>query len=437
MADPIYRQFAAARIVFYLCLLALPPVAAAPSFAQPDTTYTVEGVEADAKAKNAVMAREKALAEAQVKAYRILAEKLLPPEEMASFKDIDADTASMLVQDFEVTNEQLSTTRYKGTFTIRFRPSAVRGQLGSRGSAATAAQAAGAQQPQGKPVLVLPFFEYGGRTTLWSEGNPWMAAWKRGPGLSAQGAPQQAVVPLGDALDISKLNDEAGLRADPVRVQELAARYGADDVAFALASADPVSAANGRLTVNLYKNAFEGPVFVRKLSVDRFPGETEEQLYSRAAAQVKAALLQNWKSSAAAYDPMTSYSAQQPQVPARTAVPRTLYGQQAVPAAPSRQAAAPVPYTRPALGTAQSYNAVARYASAQDWVRMKNTLDRVYGMQAVMVRTLKPREAALEIRYAGTLPALQLALQNAGISMRANPVAGTIELYPAASAVYR
>ncbi|PZO84831.1 MAG: hypothetical protein DI626_07970 [Micavibrio aeruginosavorus] len=426
MADHIYKQFAIARTVFYLCLLALPLGVIAPSYAQTDTTYTVEGVEADAKAKNAVMAREKALAEAQVKAYRMLAEKLLPPEEMSMFKDIDADTASMLVQDFEVTNEQLSTTRYKGTFTIRFRPSAVRAQLGVRGG--LPAQAGGAQQAQVKPVLVLPFLEYNGRTMLWSENNPWMAAWKRAP--SDRSMQQQAVVPLGDALDISRLNDEVGLRADPMRVQELATRYGADDVAFAMATSEPVATKGGRLTVNIYKNAFEGPVFVRKFSIDQIPGELEEQLYGRAAMQVKAILRQNWKTGTAAYDPMTSYSGQKPQAPAgRTAAPRTTYGQQ--PSAP------PVPYTRPALGAAQSYNAIARYASAQDWVRMKNTLDRVYGMQAVMVRTLKPREASLEIRYAGTLPALQLALQNAGISMRANPSAGTIELYPAASPVYR
>ncbi len=430
MADHIYKQFAIARTVFYLCLLALPFGATAPSYAQTDTTYTVEGVEADARAKNAVMAREKALADAQVKAYRMLAGKLLPPEQMATFKDIDADTASMLVQDFEVTNEQLSTTRYKGTFTIRFRPNAVRGQLGSRGGAVAGSQIPGTQQGQVKPVLVLPFLEYNGRTMLWSENNPWMAAWKRTP--SDRSMQQQAVVPLGDAQDISKLNDEVGLRADPMRIQELATRYGADDVAFAIATSEPVSTTGGRLTINIYKNAFEGPVFVRKFSIDQIPGELEEQLYNRAAMQVKAILRQNWKTNTAAYDPITSYSGQTPQNSAsRTAAPQTMYGRN------QQQAAPPVPYTRPALGTAQSYNAIARYASAQDWVRMKNTLDRVYGMQAVMVRTLKPREAALEIRYAGTLPALQLALQNAGISMRANPTAGTIELYPAAGSVYR
>ena len=59
---------------------------------------------------------------------------------------------------------------------------------------------------------------------------------------------------------------------------------------------------------------------------------------------------------------------------------------------------------------------------------MKNTLDRTYGVQAVSIKSIKPREASLDIMYAGDLNALQLALQNAGIIMRGSP-SGALEIY--------
>jgi hypothetical protein len=261
-----------------------------------------------------------------------------------------------------------------------------------------------------KPVLVLPFFEQGANTALWSETNPWMRAWRALP--AAGGMMQPTVLPLGDAQDMAQVSDEEGLRYDPMRVQELASRYNADDVAILLASAVPTQTAQGRLVVNIYNNGFEGPVFVQKISVDQMPGESDEAVYARAAQKVQDVLRSNWKANAA-YNPSV-----QQQPPAQT----TVYGQ------PPATRTAPVPYTRPALGPSQTYAAHAKFASVQDWVRMKSTLDRVYGVQAVMIKTLKPREAQLDIRYAGPVNSLQLALQNAGIMMRAGP-GGALELY--------
>jgi hypothetical protein len=112
------------------------------------------------------------------------------------------------------------------------------------------------------------------------------------------------------------------------------------------------------------------------------------------------------------------------QQPAQTVTTQTTVIGQPPPAGRN----APIPYTRPALGPSQTYAAHAKFASVQDWVRMKSTLDRVYGVQAVMIKTLKPREAQLDIRYAGPVNNLQLALQNAGIMMRARQD-GAVELY--------
>jgi hypothetical protein len=405
MAAPIYKQFAATRTAFYLLAALLFLLFPAMSMAAANPAYTVEGVEVDVTAENAVKAREKALDEAQVKAYQMLAERFLGPDELKTFKMPDPITISSVVQDYEVTNEQLSMTRYKGVFTVRFRPNAMKTQMASQGKTYS--------DVQKKPVLVLPFYQVGGSTTLWSETNPFMRAWRAMPGDKTMLNP--TVLPLGDANDMAEVNDSDALQYDPMEAQKLANRYGADDIAVLVASSEPTSTVEGRLTVNIYNNGFEGPVFVQKVSIDQLPNEPEDALFARAALKIKGLLRTNWKANAA-------YVAGPAPATTTTTVTTTTYGQ------PNPQAAAQIPYTRQALGASKSYGAHARFASVQDWVRLKNTLDRVYGVQAVIIKSLKPREAVMDIRYAGEASALQLALQNAGIIMRASP-GGGLELY--------
>ena len=416
MAAPIYKQSALARTVFYLLALAVSAtVAAGPTRAEVNPAYTVEGVEVDVTDKNAVAAREKALEEAQVKAYKMLAERMTGTA-ADSLKIPDPVTISSLVQDFEVTREQLSSKRYKGTYTVRFRPTATKNQLASQGGVVSDHIA--------KPVLVLPFYQVGDETLLWADGNPFMRAWRS---VAAEpNMPGTAIVPIGDAEDIAQLDDAEGLGADPMRVQQLATRYRADDVAILVASTEPTQTSQGRLVVNIYNNGFEGPSLVQKVVLDQTPGETEEATYARMVQKLRAIFRQNWKAN-------TSYAAApaQPQVTTTTQTRAVTYG-----SAPG--AAAPIPYTRQALGPSQTYGAYARFASVQDWVRMKNALDRTYGVQAVLIKALKPREALLDIRYAGNITALQLALQNSGISLRAG-ANGALELTSGATptGIYR
>ena len=407
MAATVYKQFAFLRTAFYLLITAVSLVFPVIAEAETNPAYTVEGVEVDAVAENAVKAREKALDEAQVKAYQILAERFLTPDELKTFKVPDPVTISSVVQDFEVTKEQLSTKRYKGTYTIRFRPNAMKMQMASQGKVYS--------DQIRKPALVLPFYQVGGSTMLWGETNPWMMAWRNMP--TDRSMMQPTVVPLGDAADISYVSNTESLNYDPMQVQALASKYNAEDVAILLASTEPTQTANGRLVVNIYSNGFEGPKFTQKVVIDQLPNEDANALFSRAAMQVKAILRQNWKANAAYTAP--------PPATTTTTTTVTTYGQPPVAQTPPPA----IGYTRPALGQSQNYVVQARFASVQDWVRMKNTLDRVYGVQAVMIKALKPREALLDLRFAGALPQLQLALQNAGITMRAAGVNMPLEIY--------
>lgn len=398
MANPIYKQFPNARTVFcaaMACVLAFFPQVLR---AQTNPAYTIEGVEVDVTAKNAVLAREKAMEEAQSKAYHMLAERLLSPEELATLKVPDPITLSALVQDFEVTKEQASRVRYKGVYTIRFRPNAMRVRMAAEGK--------NVSDTMKKPVLVLPVLEKTTGNDLWGQDNPWMMAWRNLP--SDKNMTQPTVLPLGDSQDISQITGDVGLTMDSMEVQEMASRYGADDVAILMARAVPTQSVQGALTINLYKNGFDGPAFVKKIVVTQLPDETVDALYTRAALQIKAMLRKEWKADAAYTVPIQN-----------NAVTTTT------------KTTTMVPMTRPALGPSSTYMAVAKFSSVQDWVRLKNTLDKIYGMQAVMVKGLKPREAAVDLRFAGDGRALALALQNAGVAMRGGTDGTPFEIYMA------
>ncbi len=400
---PIYKQFMLARTALYMALAAVFLCFSQVSMAQTNPAYTVEGVEVDAIAENAVKAREKALDEAQAKAYQMLAERFLSEEQLKKFKVPDPITLSSLVQDFEVTKEQLSARRYKGVFTIRFRPNAMRTKLAAQGDVYS--------DEIRKPLLILPFYQVRDKTELWGEGNPFMSAWRAAP--ADKNILQPMILPLGDAQDIGDITGDEGLEYDAMRVQEMAERYGADDVAILVATFLPSPVMEGLVMVRLYQNGFEGPQFVQEITIKQTQGEAEGALYNRVVEKIRGLLRKDWKANAAYIAPVQ----QQPAPPV------------------AQQPAPPVP----ALGPLTNYNVFASFASVQEWVRLKNTLDHLYGMEAVMIKSMKPQGAVIDLRFAGDISALQRALQMAGLNLRnAGPNQPmVIETNPSSQPVYR
>ncbi len=90
----------------------------APAVANP---LVVADVVVDKEAENSVIAREKAINDSRIEAFRKLAERNMSPAEFKALKMPKDSDIQMLVQDFEIQDEQMSSTRYVGTFTIRFR----------------------------------------------------------------------------------------------------------------------------------------------------------------------------------------------------------------------------------------------------------------------------------------------------------------------------
>lgn len=370
-----YKTFRAASIVF--CAVAACFFTASPPAGAADDLYEVEGVVVDVTADSALAARDQAFEKAQVDAFTILAGRMLPESALDSFKAPDAATVSTMVQDYEVTAEKLSSVRYIGTYTISFRPAAVERYLNIQGQPYTNVVSA--------PLVVLPFYQVSGKNFLWSPYNIWMRAWNRAP---ASGAPVPVIVPIGDLEDVSDIGDDDVFGYDPDKLAALLKRYDAGDAVLAVAMPDGNllkadegdSAANGSVTISLYRTDLGSPEHVREMVVQGQPGDTVDRLLDRAVTQTQAALKQNWKD--------------------KTVVQT------------SSQVASAV--TAPGGDTIV---ARVKISNLEEWASVQRALGRVGAITAMQLKSLSPREALVELSFRGDEEMLRAVLAQSGIAL--------------------
>lgn len=349
-----HKRFGLVSTVFCLALCAF-YIQLSPASAQ-DSVYEVSDVEVDVTADNAVAAREQAFEEAQVKAYKQLMERILTAQELEGYEMPDLDTISGLVQDFEVTNEQLSAVRYKGTYTFRFRPNAMQSNLAQ---AEVPYAAAGK-----KPVLILPYQLTGNASTLWGENNPFMAAWARSG--AEKGALVSTIIPLGDMLDTSQASDSQPLNYDKEMLDRMASRYNAEETIILLGEWKEGIG----LAVSVYNTKTTLPGFMANIQVPHREGMSVPQVYDQAVSEVLALLKQDYKVQ-----------------------------------------------TEVNPNEVSSVKARASFNTVQQWVNLKRSVEATPGVQSVMVKGLKPKEAVVDIEFIGTLSQLGSALRRGGISM--------------------
>ena len=361
----IYKVFGGTSIALLAVLWLF---AAVPARAD-DSLYTVEGITVDITAESAIAAREQAFAKAEQDAFTALAARMLTEAEMATFTPPDSETISPMVQDFEITNERLSPVRYIGTYTFRFRDDDVRSFFSIKGQAFT--------DVVSRPVLVLPFYQWGSRMVLWEGENPWLNAWNR---AQQQAGLVRVTVPIGDAQDVIDIADNQALTYDPAALDSMLLRYDAGDAVIAIAT--PVwpdteqnvapNAMPKEVAVMLYRTGMTGPEFITTLKVTPVDGDDRDSLYDRTTQQVQAALQKDWKE--------------------KTAV-----------------APAPTEYA------ATTLQARVKISAMKDWVEMQKALSRVQGVQNIRVLKLSPQEARIELAFQGTESRLRLALEQANI----------------------
>lgn len=365
----IYKVFGRTSIALLMMLLLLN---LSPAWAQ-DPLFTIEGIKVDVTAESANVAREKAFAQAEQDAFTALAQRLMPESAFADFVPPDNETISNMVQDFEVTEERLSPVRYMGTYTFRFRNEDVQRFFAVKGTAFS--------DVRSRPVLILPFYQWGSRMILWEGENPWLQAWSRVP---PQTGLVPVTIPIGDAQDVIDIADNQALTYDPMALDSMLLRYDAGDVLITIAT--PVwpdhaqniaqEALPQALSIALYRKGHMGPEFVTQIKITPQPEETRSDFYLRAAKDVQKTLQQDWK---------------------------------------QRTVAAPQESTN-------SLQARVQIRSMADWVDMQNALNRVQGVENIRVIRLSPQEARIELTYRGTEQRLRLALEQSYIILSRPPV---------------
>lgn len=348
----VYKAFPPARIaltVLALCFYTLIPATAMAQSANP--LFTVENVTVDVTDENALKAREKAFSEAQVKAFQELSSRML--SEAQSVEVPSVMVISTMIQDYEVSDEKLSSKRYIGTYKFRFKDRAVKQYFSGQGAQYT--------DVASRPMLVLPFFETGQGTALWSGENPWLKAWSSASNLSSGLVP--LLVPLGDLSDVSDIGDDEALTYSRRNLQNLVERYGASEAVIAIAKPEGTG-----LNIQIYRTDRAQPEYVQQVMERALPNQPQDQIYTRAVQSVKQALSKDWKK--------------------KTVVDAAQRG---------------------------SIQVHLTFSSLQEWSNLQRALKRVYGITNTELKALSPREAYVEIVYEGTFDRLKLALQQADL----------------------
>ena len=236
------------RIAMLAVLVAFGGLAAAgpgPALAQGWTAFQARGIKVDVTAGNAAEARAEAIRQGEQAAFRQMLENLTAPEDHGRLPQIDPATISQLVLGFEVEDEKASGVRYIATLAYRFDAEGVRAIL--RNNAIPFAET------QRRPLVVLPVLRSGGQALLWEDPNPWRAAWAD---YAARGGLVPIVAPIGDLVDISKVQAPQAISGDSAALVEFAQRYQADDALVAIADRSP----DGALSVSATRYGPEGGV---------------------------------------------------------------------------------------------------------------------------------------------------------------------------------
>lgn len=207
-------------MIIILLSLLLPPQL---TMAQDDNDralFEVNDVVADVTAANAAAARDQAIMQAQRDALGQLLTRLGADTALAA-KQND-DQLARLVQGFEVQQERTSAVRYIGTFTVQFKPQAVRALLSGAGGTVTLAR--------GKPEVILPVVISNNRAILWEDTTPWRKAWED---AAQRGGLIPLIVPPGDIDVIALINGQEALAGKPDALAAIMSKYQVENLAVA------------------------------------------------------------------------------------------------------------------------------------------------------------------------------------------------------------
>jgi hypothetical protein len=200
------------------------------------SVFAVQGVAVDVTDVDASTAKNKALVEVQVKAFRTLAERIGSPEIVEAVAALDEKEILPYLRSLSIEQESISPGRYQGKLTVRFLPDKIKAYYGEFGIRVAS--------QQGPAFLVLPLWKTASGVQLWDD-NPWRAAWIN---LRAEQSLVPIIVPLGDLDDSEIISAQDVLAEDELKLEAIRRRY--DVQAVLVAIAEPAEGGGVHATMN-------------------------------------------------------------------------------------------------------------------------------------------------------------------------------------------
>ena len=240
--------------------------------------FSVTGVQVDVTDKDAASARTRAIIEAQVKAFYILAERLGSPEAAQRLQGMDARDIGRLLRSLSIEEERSGPGRYIGKLTVRFLPDKIREVLGRYGIDVV--------EDQAPAVIVLPVWKGPNGLVIW-EDNLWRKAWLD---LKAEQSLVPIIVPLGDLEDTSAITADEAAAGNAVKLESLMLRYEAKGVLVAMAEPDPAGGIHA---------VMQGDSPLGRINFDKIytaDDGTPESAAATAAKRFDEVMLEKWRS---------------------------------------------------------------------------------------------------------------------------------------------
>ena len=231
-----------------VAVVAMPGVAgAAPA---QDKVFVVGNYPVEARAADAVAAKEKAIADGQQAAFRSLLKRLVPVTAYRRLDTLRDTRAADLVEGFAVRSERNSSTEYIASYDFSFQPDGVRRLLEQAGIPFLDRQA--------EPLTLVPMYRApgtgAGAQEPFSEArgsDAWLYAWK-----ALDLANTITPINLKPAKSESRADVKAVAEGDFAATRAFASDYQAGTIVVALLEPDP---ANRRVRVTLAGQDAAGP----------------------------------------------------------------------------------------------------------------------------------------------------------------------------------
>lgn len=313
------------------------------TFAAQANMYLVRDVPVDVTDENATIAREKAVAEAQERAFYLMLKRLTLPSDVSALPILTTEDIQNLVQDYSVAREKTSSVRYIADVSVQFNPDAIQTFFQEYRVPYITSTA--------EKSLIIPVFkDTDGKTLLWNEKNPWFNVWKK---ETAKSDLVPLVLPLGDLEDIAVVNEENVARIDMSDLGPLYARY---KVHYAtIFEAQRIPKEN---TIKITIKGFQqGRGYMGETSFNTSINAPLDQVLARAAYETVQVLEQKWREkNAVRFDNPSSLI---------TVVPITNLAQ---------------------------------------WIQIRGQLDNIKRIKQYLVKAVRKDQAQIEIFFAGDLP---------------------------------